>query len=278
MPSLVRPLVSSLKKSLKGVALDELSALITSLFSANEQGAFYIPRPTVNGAQVLFQDDAGTVAVTADGDPVGKMLDQSGNGNHATQTVSGSRPVYRTDGVLHWLEFDGVDGFMETAAIDFTGTDNMTVVIGLKKESDSTTSSAAELGPDITQTDGGFLILAPSFNGNNSYSVFSSGTSFARAGAGRFAEAPDTAVISMLANINAPILKIRRNSSLVESTSDSQGTGNYGNHVLTIGARESKQNSFNGNIYSLVIRGAETGSTDLDSLEQYSATQAGVTL
>ena len=114
MPSLVRPLVSSLKKSLKGVALDELRALITQLFGNAEQGAFYIPRPIVNGVQSLFQDAAGTTPVTADGDPVGLMLDQSGNGNHATQSVSGSRLVYRTDGVLHWLEGDGIDDFIDT--------------------------------------------------------------------------------------------------------------------------------------------------------------------
>ena len=95
-------------------ALQALQALISSLFGAGDQGAFYIPKPIVNGAQSLFQDAAGTVPVTADGDPVGRMLDQSGNGYHAIQTVSGSRPVYRTDGTLHWFEGDGLDDFIDT--------------------------------------------------------------------------------------------------------------------------------------------------------------------
>jgi len=100
------------KRKQRNEVIDKLKALINSLFSANEQGAFYVPKPIVNGTQALFQDDAGTEPVTADGDPVGKMMDQSGNGNHAIQTVNASRPVYRTDGTLHWLQPDGVDDAM----------------------------------------------------------------------------------------------------------------------------------------------------------------------
>ena len=83
------------------------------LFANSEQGAWYDP----SDLSTLFQDAAGTVPVTADGDPVGRMLDKSRNGNHASQTVSGSRPIYRTDGTLHWLLADGVDDKMVLAAL-----------------------------------------------------------------------------------------------------------------------------------------------------------------
>ena len=91
-----------------GWELTPLIVLIRSLFGAGEQGAFYIPRPVVNGTQALFQDAAGTEPVTADGDPAGLMVDQSPNSNNAAQSVSSQRPVYQTDGTLHWLLPDGV--------------------------------------------------------------------------------------------------------------------------------------------------------------------------
>jgi len=74
------------------------------LFLQGEQGAWYLIRP-----ELLFQDAAGTVPVTADGDPVGRMLDQSGNGNHATQSLSGARSLYNLDSGLQSLSFDGVN-------------------------------------------------------------------------------------------------------------------------------------------------------------------------
>ena len=86
--------ISDLSYSPYLTIIDNLNALLTSLFSAGEQGAIYIPKPVVNGVQSLFQDSAGTVPVTADGDPVGRMLDQSGNGNSAAQSTSAARPTY----------------------------------------------------------------------------------------------------------------------------------------------------------------------------------------
>jgi len=116
MTALVRamrtPMPPALRFGMPRDRLDELRALIAQLFGNGEQGAMYIPQPQVLGQQVLFQDAAGTTPVTADGDPVGYVADLSGNGNHATQSISAARPLYRTDGTLHWLEFDEVDDFL----------------------------------------------------------------------------------------------------------------------------------------------------------------------
>src|SRR5690606_13840583 len=34
-------------------------------------------------------------------------------GNHATQPTSANRPVYKTDGVRHWAEFNGTNQFLD---------------------------------------------------------------------------------------------------------------------------------------------------------------------
>lgn len=71
-----------------------------NIFTGAVDGVWYDPSNKAS----LFQDAAGTIPVTADGDPVGRMLDLSGNGFHASQTIAGNRPIYKTDGVIHWLQ------------------------------------------------------------------------------------------------------------------------------------------------------------------------------
>lgn len=78
------------------------------LFANGEQGAWY----DFSDLSTLFQDDACTVPVTTTGDPVGCILDKSRNGNGLIQTTADNRPVYQSDGVNRWLQFDVTnDGF-----------------------------------------------------------------------------------------------------------------------------------------------------------------------
>jgi hypothetical protein len=53
----------------------------------------------------LFQDTAGTVPVTADGQTVALMKDKSGHGNHLSQATAGNRPTYHTAAGKSWLTF-----------------------------------------------------------------------------------------------------------------------------------------------------------------------------
>ena len=61
------------------------------LFAANEPGGWYDP----SDLSTLFQDSAGTTPVTATGQTVGRILDKSGRGNHATQATAALRPQYQ---------------------------------------------------------------------------------------------------------------------------------------------------------------------------------------
>lgn len=63
-------------------------AIVRAIVSENG-GALFDP----SDLSTLLQDAAGTIPVTAVEQPVGKMLDKSGNGYHATQSITASRPV-----------------------------------------------------------------------------------------------------------------------------------------------------------------------------------------
>lgn len=79
-----------------------------SLFGQGQAGAWYDP----SDLSTLFQDSAGTTPVTAHGQPVGRINDKSGNGNHLTQATAGRRPLYQDDSSGKYLLFDGTDDLL----------------------------------------------------------------------------------------------------------------------------------------------------------------------
>lgn len=176
-----------------------------------------------------------------------------------------------------YLKFNGVNSWMVTPSINFTGTDKMTVFSGVRKLSDSNTGGLLELSNNVASNDGSFALFAPSSSG--SYRFFSKGSSVVRAaGSGTYAPAPDTSVVSGIGSISGDITSIRRNGYAIETIGLDQGSGNYGNYPLYIGNRYDASGPFNGWLHSLIIRGAATDEAHLTHTEKYIAYKTGITL
>jgi hypothetical protein len=238
-----------------------LAGVIAGLFAAGEQGAWYDP----SDLSTLFQDSAGTVPVTAVEQPVGLILDKSGRGNHATQATATSRPVLQQDASgRYYLSFDGVDDFLQTSSINFTSTDKMTVFAGVRKLLDSSIGFIAELSVNSSSNSGVFSLSVSS----NTYNWRSRGTESADTGF-TGVSAPSTNVITGIGDIPAPISAARNNGALLGSVTTTQGTGNYGNYQLYIGRRAGIQYPFNGRIYGLIVRGAQSTEQQITSTENW---------
>jgi hypothetical protein len=83
----------------------------SALFAGGAQGAWYDPSDLGS----MFQDSAGTIGAALD-QPVGLIRDKSGRGNDARQATAAARPVLRQDSGRLYLDFDGVDDLMASAA------------------------------------------------------------------------------------------------------------------------------------------------------------------
>lgn len=84
----------------------------SQLFLAGERGAWW----DVSDLSSMFQDAAGTTAITATGQSVGLLRDKSGNGNHLTQSGT-ARPVLQQDASgNYYLNFNGSTQFLKTTS------------------------------------------------------------------------------------------------------------------------------------------------------------------
>jgi len=181
---------------------------------------------------------------------------------------------YDTAGFLPYLAFDGTDDSLLTNSVDFSATDKMTVWAGVRKLSDAARGMLVELNTGATDT-GIFNINAPNASLGN-FSFVSAGGTVASAVA--TIAAPATQVLTGIGDINAPLAVIRTNGAQAAAVTTSQGSGNYLNAALYIGRRGGASLPFNGNLYSLIIRGAQSNASQISATESWVAQKTGVTL
>jgi len=173
------------------------------------------------------------------------------------------------------IQYDGIDDFLTTASVDFTATDKMAVVMGVRKLSDAALGVAVELSASVFANPGAFWIAAPdSAAANVQFRAGGSSTgNLVRTGL----TSPISMVIAGAASIAGDALVLRVNGAETISLAD-QGTGNFGNYPLYFGRRNGASLPFNGLDFGGVCIGKTLTATQLASVEKWVSLRTGVTI
>ena len=240
-----------------------------TLFASGEQGAWYDP----SDLSTMFTNTAGTTLAAVD-DPVARINDKSGRGNHATQGTVAKRPILRqTAGGLYYLEFDGVD-------------DEIQPPLDVQGAVDSDNTVCAAIRP---------------ISGSNFPAFMSSTTGTTRFGIQiTFAGTSETPIFNVRAiegNVPVQAASSFTDSDLILSGNWVRSTGtttawfnrtdtgtdtatepsdkNYGS-LYRIGS--SGSNFYAGRMYGLLMVDRVLSQSDREGLEDYFAAKSGVTL
>jgi hypothetical protein len=176
------------------------------------------------------------------------------------------------------LQFDGVDDFLQTAAVNFTATDKMTVCHGVRKLSDAATGTVSCLG-DLGATNGTYEFRAPWNAATANIGCGMRGNAGATSGATYTTfTAPVTNVFSFQMDYalgaSAEISARSNGSGLTPAGTDS-GAGPFANAALFLGRRNGASLPFNGLIYSSICVGKIVGATELTGIERWVNARTG---
>lgn len=248
--------------------------IINKLFNNSEQGFAF----DFNDLSTMYQDSVGTIPVTGVGQPVGKVLDKSGRGNHATQSTSARRPILQqnTTTGAYYLAFDGVDDCLVTNTITW-GTDAVTVFSGINKLNDKNIyAMICEFGV-VYNTNQGFNLQAP--NTAQRYAFESRGSTYTTTATEAIYSPPHKAVLVGQGKISTNLNKLRVNAVNVANNNGSQGDLlNYGSFALNISSRGAKESFYSGHLYSLVGISRLATDAEITNTENAIAKNVGVTL
>lgn len=241
------------------------------LFSSTSKGVWYDP----SDLSTLWQDTAGTVPVTAAGQSVARMDDKSGLGNHALQAVTSARPTLQTDGSLYWLEFDGVDDFLEVPLAATQGLQKFTALIGLSFGN----PSAIEIAFGAYQSSSRFAYGAFSGSGLAKAQVTSQSAASTALGVAATSDVP--LVMNVRYDGSTGSLDLRSDGSDVAENANSGGGGTPDTTQFHIGARNTAgvASAFSeSRFYGVVTVDRPLSASEVSDSEQYLADKTGVTL
>ncbi len=163
-----------------------------------------------------------------------------------------------------YLRFDGVDDALQTGNIDFTSTDKMTVWAGFT-EFNTSVGILSEFSANAGSLPRSFYVAVKDSGGTTSFTARGDST----ASIGRrfitgnliLAGAADLSIPGVVTRINSTSAG---NTVIVGSTAPA-----FSNSSLYIGARAGTSLYFNGRLYGLIVRGAQSSLSQIEATEAY---------
>jgi hypothetical protein len=237
------------------------------LFNGGLKGAWY----DASDLTTLWQDTAGTTPVTTDGQSVARWDDKSGNGNNLLQSTSGFRPVYRTSGGLHWVDFAGGDDRLSSAAFASSIAQPLTVCGAWKTDvsGNQVLCDGLTSGGRVHITRGDPPDQMQIYAGTLTFINDSSG------GATVIGPVSAAAVETVL--FNGASSTYRRNAVAKFITGTNPGTNPMDG--VKLGTWQGETSGFlDGRVYQFFVREGTVAGTDRSNLETYIGAKCGLTI
>jgi hypothetical protein len=183
-------------------------------------------------------------------------------GNHATALSDAGRPLYKTSGGLHWLQFDGVDDYLSPTLLNlgsaysmFTGIEASTVAVGDRtvfSQRSNITGQPIKCSLDIS----GDLLRAyirddGVTGGECTYTILA-----------------NTKYVT-LNDYTAGAQKLRVNAVQRMTKALTLGTTSVNRNNIGANALSTTTEFLNGHVYSLIIRGALSTTQEITDTETW---------
>jgi hypothetical protein len=239
-----------------------------SLLFANSEQGYWLDASDLS---TMWQDAAGTVPVTAHGDPIGRWTDKSGNGYVFTQATAGNRPLLNLDAFGKYsVNYVSTDTLTSTTTINMSGSNKLLIAAALAKGSAGTAGILLEggygnaggmnlyasVGADSTI---GFPCTGTA-NGYKNMGMYGTGRVVATATWDMAITSLATSVISRV-NGRETTYSFGGNSNAASTTAGANITHHIGSSNGSV--------PFTGQLYGIVVRGTLTSTDQLKGVEEY---------
>lgn len=174
--------------------------------------------------------------------------------------------TYDTVGFPLYLNFDGVDDWLQTTSVDFSSATAVSAFAAVRKLSDASRGVIVELGASGYGAPDSFNIEQAWFSPNFSASYSGSAGSATTTKPG--IASPASAVLSAVFDRTAPVVRLRYQGQEASQNSAAVGAGTFLNAVVYVARRGGASSPAKVRLYGLVIRAGSIANSQISAVEK----------